>query len=39
MGEEFGFEKLEVWQKAIALAKLVYSATATFPHEERFGLV
>lgn len=39
MGEEFGFEKLEVWQKAIALAKLVYSVTATFPHEERFGLV
>lgn len=39
MRGEFGFEKLEVWQKAIALARVVYSLTATFPHEERFGLV
>jgi len=39
VNEVFGFEKLEVWQKAIALASFVYKTTATFPHEERFGLV
>jgi len=39
LSEVFGFEKLEVCQKAIALAGLVYKATATFPNEERFGLV
>jgi carbamoyl-phosphate synthase large subunit len=30
---------LEVWQLAMALAKLVYESTATFPSDERFGLV
>jgi len=39
INEVFGFEKLEVWQKAIALANLVYKATVTFPNEERFGLI
>ena len=34
----FGFEKLEVWQKAIDFADMVYSATRTFPADERFGL-
>lgn len=34
----FNFEKLEVWQKAIAFADLVYSFTKRFPDEERFGL-
>ena len=34
----FNFEKLDVWQKSIALADLVYSATKAFPPEERFGL-
>ncbi|MCW1925921.1 four helix bundle protein [Luteolibacter arcticus] len=34
----FGFEKLEVWQKAIEFADLVYSATRQFPADERFGL-
>jgi four helix bundle protein len=34
----FNFEKLEVWQKAIDFADLVYSTTQTFPGEERFGL-
>ncbi len=33
----FNFEKLDVWQKSIALADQVYSATRTFPPEERFG--
>lgn len=34
----FNFEKLEVWQKAIAFADLVYIDTRSFPSEERFGL-
>ena len=34
----FNFEKLEVWQKAIDLADLVYVNTRSFPSDERFGL-
>jgi four helix bundle protein len=34
----FNFEKLEVWQKAIALADVIYSDTRNFPADERFGL-
>ncbi len=34
----FRFEKLDVWQKAIAFADEVYSLTRGFPAEERFGL-
>ncbi|MGC4015671.1 MAG: four helix bundle protein [Luteolibacter sp.] len=34
----FGFEKLEVWQKAIEFADVVYSVTRSFPSDERFGL-
>jgi four helix bundle protein len=34
----FNFEKLEVWQKAIQFAELVYQTTKAFPSEERFGL-
>jgi four helix bundle protein len=34
----FNFEKLEVWQKAIDFADLVYRTTRSFPDEERFGL-
>src|SRR5437762_13848453 len=34
----FNFEKLEVWQKAIDFADLIYRTTQTFPSEERFGL-
>ena len=34
----FNFEKLEVWQKAITFADLVYSLTRSFPSDERFGL-
>jgi four helix bundle protein len=34
----FNFEKLEVWQKAIDFADLIYQQTQTFPSEERFGL-
>lgn len=34
----FNFEKLDVWQKSIALADQVYAATNSFPTDERFGL-
>jgi four helix bundle protein len=34
----FNFEKLEVWQKAIDFADIIYSETRSFPSEERFGL-
>ena len=34
----FNFEKLDVWQKSIALADLVYVVTRHFPADERFGL-
>jgi four helix bundle protein len=34
----FNFEKLDVWQKSIALAESVYALTKMFPSDERFGL-
>ena len=34
----FKFEKLQVWQKSIDFAGLVYRASAQFPADERFGL-
>lgn len=34
----FKFEKLSVWQKAVAFADLIYRETRTFPRDERFGL-
>jgi four helix bundle protein len=34
----FGFEKLEVWQKAIELTDGIYAFTRPFPSDERFGL-
>src|ERR1700720_3653301 len=34
-----GCKDLVVWQKGIALAKLIYTITAQFPGEEKFGLV
>ena len=34
----FGFEKPEVWQRAIDFADLVYSVTRGFPPDERFAL-
>src|SRR3989338_7371588 len=34
----FNFEKLDIWNEAIAFADLVYTATHAFPDEERFGL-
>ena len=42
MGQETkvgGYKDLIVWQKAVALVKLVYQVTRAFPSDERFGLV
>ncbi len=34
----YSFEKLNAWQKAIALVKTIYVCTQTFPKDERFGI-
>jgi four helix bundle protein len=34
----FNFERLDVWQKAIGFADLVYNQTRNFQADERFGL-
>jgi four helix bundle protein len=33
------YRDLQVWQEAMPLAKDIYQATASFPSEERFGIV
>jgi four helix bundle protein len=33
------YQDLEVWRKAMTLAKTIYQVTNNFPIEERFGLV
>ncbi|MFC1753791.1 four helix bundle protein [Thermoproteota archaeon] len=33
------FRDLRVWQKSIELVKAIYSATKSFPEEEKYGLV
>src|SRR5213595_459821 len=33
------YKDLNVWQKGIELAKLIYTVTAQFPTEEKFGIV
>jgi hypothetical protein len=34
----FRFEKFDIWHKAVDFAAKIYSATAGFPADERFGL-
>lgn len=34
-----GFEKLKVWQKARQFFVGIYRITATYPSEEKFGLI
>jgi four helix bundle protein len=34
----FKFEKLTVWQRAVAFADMVYDISRSFPTDERFGL-
>src|SRR2546430_5008412 len=33
------YKDLNVWQKGIELAKLIYTLTTRFPAEEKFGLI
>lgn len=33
------YKSLIVWQRSIALVKLIYQATAKFPSDEKFGLI
>jgi four helix bundle protein len=35
----FNFERLDVWQKAVAFCGTIYEVTRTFPIDEKFGLV
>jgi four helix bundle protein len=37
-GDTFGFERVEVWHKAVEYAGTIYDVTRTFPEDERFGL-
>ena len=34
----FYFEKLDVWNNARELVKLIYQVTSTFPDSEKFGI-
>jgi four helix bundle protein len=38
-GKPQSYRDLLVWQKSIALAKVIYKLTAEFPSEEKFGLI
>ncbi|MDH3324485.1 MAG: four helix bundle protein [Candidatus Peregrinibacteria bacterium] len=33
------FQDLQIWQKGMAIVKIVYQETRNFPTEEKFGLV
>lgn len=37
--KEFYFERLEVWQQSRVLAKEIYTISASFPSEEKFGII
>ena len=37
--DRLSYERLEVWQKALAFANRIYEVTAEFPKSEVFGLV
>jgi carbamoyl-phosphate synthase large subunit len=36
--DAFGYEKLDVWQLAMKLAKSIYTCTNSFPKDEQFGI-
>jgi four helix bundle protein len=36
---EYGFYRLEVWQRGMDLVNDIYSLTKEFPNEEKFGLI
>ncbi len=37
-GHQFSFERLEVWQEARLLPKMIYLRPSDFPLEEKYGL-
>lgn len=37
-GEAFGYEKLEVWRRAMNLVDSIYALTKGFPKDEAYGL-
>jgi four helix bundle protein len=39
MVEDGNYKNLVVWQKSIALVKLVYHLTGSFPSDEKFGII
>ncbi|PKA82753.1 four helix bundle protein [Ulvibacter sp. MAR_2010_11] len=39
MGSISSYKELIVWQKSISLVKLIYECTASFPQDEKFGLI
>ena len=39
MDERFGFEKLDVYQKAIKFNDTIYKITKNFPRSEMYGLI
>src|SRR5215216_2727502 len=39
MSQFKSYRDLEVWQKAMIIAKAIYQATSAFPSDEKFGLV
>ena len=38
-GKPQSYRDLQVWEKSIALAKVIYKLAADFPSEEKFGLI
>lgn len=36
--EKPNYEKLEIWQEAMALTKIIYLKTKDYPKEEKFGI-
>ena len=36
---QHSFEKLNVWQEALALTERIYKVTKVYPEDEKFGLV
>jgi four helix bundle protein len=39
MSYTYSFEKLNVWQDARVLVKMIYQAASAFPESERYGLI
>ncbi|HUX36170.1 MAG TPA: four helix bundle protein [Candidatus Paceibacterota bacterium] len=39
LDEKPNYEKLEIWQEAMALTKIIYLKTKDYPKEEKFGII